>query len=241
MKRTPTAGMAILSSNSDSTCWTLIHGAARGEAEDRDDFARRYVTLVRAYLAHRWRASPLIEEMDDAVQEVFLECFRQGGVLDRIRESQPAGFRAFLYGVTRNVALRCERRIGRYRERVSGKELGAEFEAPNEATLSRVFDRSWARALLRQAGQLQDEKARESGERARRRVELLRLRARENLPIREIARRWAVDAATVHKDYARAREEFRTALAAVISFHYPGCSALEIEQKCVSLLELLRD
>ncbi|MEM7231989.1 MAG: sigma-70 family RNA polymerase sigma factor [Planctomycetota bacterium] len=225
---------------SDSTCWTLIRGAAVGAGEDREDFARRYVTVVRAYLSHRWKSSPLLSELDDVAQEVFVECFRQGGVLDRIREDQPASFRAFLYGVTRNVAMRCERRIGKQRERQPAGPVEPEEVESDEATMSRVFDRAWALALFRQAGDLQEERAKVAGERAMKRVELLRLRARENLPIRDIAKLWERDAAEVHKEYARARNEFRAALEEVLSFHHPGASAAEIEEKCNQLLELIR-
>ncbi len=231
--------MSILSSHSDSTCWTLIQGAAAGRKDDREDFARRYVTVVRTYLAQRWKTSRLIDELDDVVQEVFVECFRQGGVLDRIRENQPGSFRAFLYGVSRNVALRCERRIGRQRNHEPSSGLDSELLASDEVTLSRVFDRAWALTLVRQAGSRQEERAKASGERARRRVELLRLRSRESLPIREIARRWGADAAEVHKEYARARKEFRSALDEILSFHHPGCSATEIEQKRAQVLDLL--
>ena len=230
-----------LSSHSDSTCWTLIQGAAAGRKDDREDFARRYVAVVRAYLACRWRFSPLLDELDDVVQEVFVECFRHGGVLDRMREDQPASFRAFLYGVSRNLARRCERRIGRQREHQPSSGLDSEHLTSDEATLSHVFDRAWARALLRQAGLLQEERAKQVGERASRRVELLRLRSTESLAIREIARLWKADAAEIHKEYARARKEFRSALEEILSFHHPGCTAAEIEEKCTELLDLLRE
>ena len=98
-------------------CWTVIEGAAAGRKEDRDEFARRYVPAVRAYLAARWQASPFAQELDDATQEVFLECFRQSGVLERADRSRPGGFRAFLYGVVRNVALRIGTRRAQERER----------------------------------------------------------------------------------------------------------------------------
>jgi hypothetical protein len=38
-----------------------------------------------------------------------------------------------------------------------------------------------------------------------RRVELLTLRFHEAMPIREIARLWGVDAASLHHEYAQAR------------------------------------
>ena len=66
------------------TCWTLIRAAAAGEEEDRSVFAHRYLPVVRSYLGVRWESSVLRSQLDDAVQEVFLECFRRGGVLARV-------------------------------------------------------------------------------------------------------------------------------------------------------------
>ena len=66
----------------ESTCWTVIRAAAAGSAGDRDELARRYRAVIRAYLAARWRGSPLRPDLEDAVQEVFVECFRQGGALE---------------------------------------------------------------------------------------------------------------------------------------------------------------
>jgi hypothetical protein len=57
----------------ESTCWTVIHAAAAGSPADRDELARRYVGVVRAYLAARWRDSSLRHDLDDAAQDVFVE------------------------------------------------------------------------------------------------------------------------------------------------------------------------
>jgi len=65
----------------------------------------------------------------------------------------------------------------------------------------------------REAAQVQAEQARHGGPAALRRVELLHLRFHDGLPIREIAERWQADAAQVHHDYARARQEFKAARA----------------------------
>ena len=229
--------------DNDLTCWTLIEGAAAGRGSDRDDFARRYMSVVRAYLLHRWRRSPLRTEIDDVVQEVFVECFRGGGVLDKLSgaDTRPTGFRAFLYGVTRNVAMRCERKIGRLREHEPATGVETHQIPPDDPQLSRVFDRSWARALFREAGARQEETARAAGDEAVKRVELLRLRSREGLPIRDIAARWGAEPARVHKEYARARREFRKALEEVVAFHNPEATAAQIEEKCVELLDLLRE
>jgi RNA polymerase sigma-70 factor (ECF subfamily) len=99
--------------------------------------------------------------------------------------------------------------------------------------------RAWAVARVREAAQLQEEHARQAGPAALRRVELLRLRFHEGLPIRDIANRWQTDPALLHHEYARARKEFRGALTEIVAFHHPG-SPVEIDQECDKLLSLFR-
>src|SRR5262245_2634793 len=153
----------------ESTCWTVIRAAAAGSPADREELARRYLGVVRAYLDARWRASALLAERDDAVQEVFVECFRQGGVLEAAGAGRVPVFRAFLYGVIRNVARRFESRPAR--ATVPPPDVPAD-----DASQSRLFDRTWARAIMEEAARLQRERAAEGGPEAVRRVELLRLR-----------------------------------------------------------------
>ncbi len=215
----------------ESTCWTMIRAAAAGSPADREGLAQRYLGVVRAYLAARWRGSPLRDEIDDATQAVFVECFRQGGVLEVAGAGRVPGFRAFLYGVIRNVARRFEGRPAR----ASGPLPDI---AGDDATQSRLFDRTWARAIMAEAAQLQRERAEQRGADALQRVELLLLRFEEGLPIRDIALRWSADPAVVHKWYALARKEFRSALLEVIAFHHPG-SAAELEEEAASLLKAL--
>ena len=221
----------------DSTCWTVIQAAAEGSPSDRERFARRYGPVVRAYLVARWRASPCLNELDDTVQEIFLECFKRGGVLDRADRDRAGGFRPFLYGVVRHVALRLE--TAKVRERQPPSDVDLEQIAGPDTALSRVFDRAWAKALLREVVDRQTERARRAGEAAVQRVELLRLRFHEGLPIREIARRWGVAAAALHHEYARARQEFKAALLEVVAFHHPETTA-EVERACAEFLTLLR-
>ncbi len=222
----------------DSTCWTLLRDAAAGGVASRAEFAARYAPVVRAYLSARWRGSKWLRELDDTVQEVFIECLRDGGLLERARADRPGGFRAFLYGAVRNVALRAEAQRARRlaREPMDGADLR---EIPGrEEALSRVYDRAWARAVMREAAERQSVLAVQRGEAALRRIELLRLRFHEGMPIREIARLWGVDAASLHHEYARARREFASALRDVIAFHHPG-SPEELEHECAQLLSLL--
>jgi RNA polymerase sigma-70 factor (ECF subfamily) len=212
----------------------MIEEAAAGSAAPREMFARRYAPVITAYLAARWSDGPRRSDLDDAVQEVFLECFRSRGALARVDRDRPGGFRPFLYGVVRNVALRFETR----RARATAGTADLDDIAAVEASLSRVFDRAWARAIMKQAGELQADNARQVGPAATRRVELLRLRFQEGLPIRAIAARWQIDAAVLHHEYARARQEFKAALLTVVAFHKDG-DATDLEQECAQLLALL--
>ena len=198
---------------------------------------RVYAPLIRAYLTARWTGTPRLDELDDAVQEVFLDCFRDGGVLERCDRDRPGGFRGFLYGVTRIIALRLERSEARRDAGVQG-DIDLERIEHDAPSLSRVFDRGWATSLLREASLLLARRAEARGEEAQRRVELLRARFEEGLPVREIALRWGADPARLHKDYAQARQEFREALCEVVALHHPG-SAAEVERKCVELIDLL--
>lgn len=217
----------------DATCWSLIHAAAGGDGSARERFARLYQPIARGYLAGRWQRSPLLSKLDDAVQDAFVECFKADGVLDKVAWSQPEGFRAFFHGVLRNVARRHE-------EKHRPSAPLPDDQPADDTSLSRAFDKAWARSLLQEAGRVQAESAAASGERAVKRVELLRLRFQEGLPIRDIATRWNEDAAKLHHEFATAREEFRAALRKVVAFHLPAATDPQIEIACHEVLALLR-
>ena len=68
---------------------------------------RELAPQVLGAVAHRLHDFAASE---DAVQEVFVECFRRGGALEAVGAGRVPGFRAFLYGVIRNVARRFESR-----------------------------------------------------------------------------------------------------------------------------------
>jgi len=69
----------------DVTCWTLIECAADGDRAARDAFVERYLPVVRAYMRARWGNRVPESELEDTVQEVFVECLREEGVLVRNR------------------------------------------------------------------------------------------------------------------------------------------------------------
>ena len=212
----------------DLTCWTLIRDAAAGDAAARERFARVYRPVVKAYLAARWRSIP--QNVDDAAQDVFVECFRAGGLLEKADADRPGGFRSFLLGAVRNVARRYESR------RRPTEELPADLAADDTGP-AEAFDRAWAKSLLREAARAQDAAA--TTEAARLRVRLLKARFQDGLPIRDIAAKWGEDAAKLHREYATARDEFRAALRSVVAFHLPEATPAEIDRACAELLDSL--
>jgi len=219
------------------TSWSLIERAAGGDESARARFFETYQPLVRAYLSERWRSSPLQSEVDDAAQDVFVECFRDASPLARVQPETVGGFRAFLVGIVRHVAQRVERRTARTPPAEGVDEHGNDL--PDRATrMSRVLDREWARTLVEEARRLMEQRAREVGDEAERRVELLALRFRDGLPIREIAARWNADPARLHHDYARAREEFAACLRIVVAQHTVRREA-DLDAECERVLAML--
>ena len=221
----------------NDTCWTILHAASAGDAAARSVFSRRYESTVREYLCTRWARGPLRAEVDDATQDVFVECLKPGGALERTDRDQ-GEFRGLLFAVVRNVARRFEERAvekGRVRPEDSAWMERIASDEPGQATL---FDRSWARSILRQAKARHLELAREEGEGARRRFELLERRFGDEQAIRDIAAHWGVDAREVHNAYRKARAEFYRCLREVVAFHAPAGADLDAE--CENVLAALR-
>jgi RNA polymerase sigma factor (sigma-70 family) len=199
---------------------------------DRDEFVRRYAEVVRAYLGARWRESPLQDDIDDAAQDVFLECFRENGALARVDPAHRGGFRTFLFAVVRNVARRFEERRNRRREQrvPTGLDLPA-----GDSRADQAFEHAWAQSIMRLATRRLEERSLTGGDVARRRVELLRMRFTDGHPTRWIAEQWGLKPAQVQYEYKCAREEFRAALIDVVREHDPDG---DVEEECGRLLSL---
>ena len=88
----------------------MLRAASAGDTNAKSTFARSYTAPIRAYLGHRWRDTPYASAIDDAVQDVFVECMKPGGVLDHANQ-ELGDFRALLYGGARNIARRFEKRL----------------------------------------------------------------------------------------------------------------------------------
>ena len=222
----------------DVTCWTLIESAADGDRAARDAFVERYLPVVRAYLRARWRDRLPESELEDAVQEVFVECLKDEGVLEKNRARRGASFRAYLFGAVRNVALRAEVARARKIDGPRTDSFHAHALPTGDDTSSRAFDRAWAAAIVSEAAERQMREARIEGPPALRRVELLRLVFQEDRGIADIARDWDVPAESLHREYAKARAEFAAALKGVVAFHVTESDAA-VERECRDLMALL--
>lgn len=227
------------SRSGEETSWSLIGSAARGDRESRAEFVRRYLPAVRAYLSARWANGRGEHDIEDAVQEVFVECFRQHGVLEAASRGDVEGFRAYLHGVVRNVALQVERRAAR-RAVAEQRADTRVFEntCADESSLSGIFDRAWAESILQRAAALMGERARAADEREQRRFELLRLRFQEDLSMARIAQIWGIPPDKLQYEYGRARLEFLAAIREIVGELHPG-SPEATERVCRELAEQL--
>ena len=209
----------------------MIRDAAAGDSDARRAFARIYEPVVIAYLRIRWHGRARRADLSDAAQDVFVECLRPAGALSNA-DSDRGGFRGYLYGVVRNVAAR-------YESKRTMDCLATEPRS-DESSLGHSFDRAFARSIMKEASRVQAANAELAGAAAIRRVELLRLRFQELLPIREIAVLWNEDPARLHHEHATARREFRESLQSVVKFHYPDATDLEIIDRCSELIGMLK-
>ncbi|MCB9881185.1 MAG: sigma-70 family RNA polymerase sigma factor [Planctomycetes bacterium] len=221
----------------DSTDWKLIVDAAAGTPDARERYSKIYAPLVRAFFTRRWAGSPLAGHEHDAVQEVFVACFQKGGVLERASADAEGGFRAFLRGVVRNTARRFEQAEGRHRARMDPGSFHPETKPSPEASLSRSFDRRELQSILREAAQFLELRAPKVSPSAIVRVQILKMRFREDLPVREIARRLGHPPDWVHHQYAKARQEFRRALTTILARRL-GTTGPDLDAHCASLMEL---
>ncbi len=237
MSSVPVPGGTSSGGRGGETCWNLVGRAADGDREARSRFGRVYLPLVRSFLLARWRRSPLLDELDDAVQEAFVECLRPDGGLARA-DAANGDFRGYLFGIVRNVALRCEERLRKRAACTAATPVLGEIESHDD-NLSRVFDREWARMLMREAGNLMQARAAMVGPVAQRQIALLQLRFTANLPIRTIAAQWQTDVDALHRAYAKAREEFHLCLRQVVAQHVVRAEG-ELDDECRRLFALLQ-
>lgn len=225
--------------STDRTSWTLILGAAAGEPLDREAFSQRYAPAIRAYLGARWRSHAQADTVFDASQDVMVECFKDDGALSRVDPQQQGGFRAYLFGIVRNVALMAERRYARRREVDGGAHFDADQVRANDATLSFVFDREFARSVTRQARERMARRSVRSPA-AEQRYRALALQFEHGVPPREVAAEMDLAPERVYELLKEGRRDYRDSLFEVMRHLHPGATQPELESHCVELLQLLQ-
>lgn len=220
----------------DSTCWSLVDAAAKGGTVEREAFSEQYAPLIRRYLAARWRLPPGHDQVVEGSHEVVIQLLKPGGALANVVPGRAGGFRAYLYGVVRNVALMVERTARRHRDLRFESCLDPEQVEQSEATLSQAFDRAWVEML---AAQARRRMAEQTGPRHQAAYLCMEMRYGEGLPPREIALRSGRDVKEVYELLRTARLGYRRALLAVVAEHHPDCNEQELEAKCKELAQLL--
>lgn len=192
------------------------------------------------YLRDRWKASPLVQDVDDAIQDVFMECFRERGVLQRADPERGSGFRAFLLGATRNVARRFERQAhGKSAHRQPETDVLNAIES-EEDRLIRNFERDWAQAIMKEAAAHHERLAMETGGNLALRWQALRCQFERGLDVQAIASELGGNPATVHKWIQRGRQDFAGCLHDVVAGQCgPDVTPEEIERECRRLAEFL--
>ena len=223
--------------NDDSTCWSLIHRAADADETARTQFVERYYSVAKAYLSARWSNRRRQEDIQDALHDVFAECLRPQGVLGRTGALHGDSFRGFLFGVVRKVAQRHERVWNRPADRSDSEPL--QYMPADDESLAQAFDRAWARAVVTEAVALQEERANSLGDEASQRIELIKLRICESVPVRKIAEQWDKPAEWLHRELARGKQEFASCLQEVLRAHL-GDDLGKSDQQLELVAELLR-
>ena len=120
------------------TSWALVGLAGTSHCAARAEFASRYDKFVRRVLAKRWLGSPYRIYFDDAIQEVFVECFKSGGVIAKANPEQGASFRTLLFRVTTHVAARFERNHFRDSQTVSVDDANLESLHDDESAFAQI-------------------------------------------------------------------------------------------------------
>jgi DNA-directed RNA polymerase specialized sigma24 family protein len=192
----------------------LLALAIAGERSAQDHFCRRFLPQVRRWLRSRWRGAVLASLVDDAAQEVFLECCRPGGALSRIDRGRRVRIVAYLHGVVGNVAARVERREARQLARRARYRTGWLCRPTDGEAAIDAVARAALRAAVRAAVQALSLEPATAGHSL---AELVQLHFGAAQPVRAIAAAWQLPAARVHALRRRACRRLRRRLARTLS------------------------
>ena len=194
--------------------WALVGLIGENVPDAAREFAFRYDRFVRRVLTKRWLGTIYRTHFDDAVQDVFVECFKPGGVLAKADSSRGGAFRSLLFRVTCNVAARYERNHNRDLRLISkeltdthGEDSGAFLQITREEVAEVVSE------ALRRMSQHTAVEVRE-------RAQLLIQHSCDGQKIIHLAGGDTETAERLHRQHSKAKREFQTFLSEVIQSHY---------------------
>jgi RNA polymerase sigma factor (sigma-70 family) len=196
--------------------WGLIQRAAEGDEEARERLAMAYEAVIRNYFERLWRGLLRIQDVDDAVQDTFVDLFH--GALSRV-DPDKGSFRQFLFGVVRNIAARYGREVAKMRANPADPLVLDRIES-REPSASRIYDVAVALALINTAWRLWRRAASSKSQLLR--VRIIEDRFREEMGVTEIARRDDARPKTYDYHYRRALKELLKSLRQVIREDRPG-------------------
>lgn len=198
------------------TSWHLVGLAGTDTDLARREFALRYEKFVRRVLAKRWLGTVFRHDFDDAVQEVFFECFKPGGVIEKADVNRGGSFRSLLYQVAFHVAARFERTRRQQHLREGADDWLGELPSQDlsgfeAVTREEVTD--LVREALRRMLQHHDPDIRSRGQ-------LLERRTCQNERINVIADGDPELAKRLHREHSKAKMEWKQYLVDVVQSEY---------------------
>jgi RNA polymerase sigma-70 factor (ECF subfamily) len=117
----------------------LLHAWGRGDKNAGEELFRRHFVAVDGFFRVR-----LDRDVDDLTQRTFLACLESRG-----RFRAEGSFKAFLFGIARNLLLDHLRRAGQTPRTSSDAELAASAPSPSARVAQRQEQRLLLRALRR--------------------------------------------------------------------------------------------
>ncbi len=198
------------------TSWNLVSLAGTDVDLARREFALRYEKFVRRVLAKRWLGTIFCNDFDDAIQEVFIECFKPGGVIERADSRRGNSFRTLLFQVASHVAARFERSHRRWQSQGMDEDLLNEMATTHASgydvvTQEEVSD--LVREALRRMIHHHDPDVRSRGQ-------LLDRHICQNEKIIAMAGGDSGVAERLHREHRKAKKEWKSFLVEVVQSEY---------------------
>ena len=206
------------------TSWVLVGLAGTDEDLAQREFALRYEKFVRRILAKRWLGTVFRTYFDDAIQEVFVECFKPNGVIEKANAQNGNSFRTYLFQVASHVAARFERTHQRQQSIASTNDDHLDDLSSQAMSAYDLVTREEVADLVREA---LHRMTHHYNPEVRKRGQLLDRHTCQGEKIIAIADGNPDLAEQLHRDHTKAKREWKSFLVEVVQSEYrvPGNEA----------------